>query len=285
MKLFMKLLGGLVLLMLLVAGGVLFRGSRNLSRSYDIPLHDLPVAAVNLAEGQRLTTAYGCTLCHGGDLGGRDFLQGMPMADLPAPDLSGGRFTADEIERAVRHGVGADGRPLMIMPSSAFNGMSDQDLANIVGYVRSVPSVSKSLIGRRVGPIGRVAAAMAPEEIVTGSVIDHEASHPVRTPLDDGAYLTALCRFCHGEDMGGRMFTAEAPMWAGNLTPDPTGIGGWTMEQFRTAVQEGRSPDGRMADPDHMPWPAFAALTAEEMETIWSYLQSLPAVERTAPEE
>ena len=285
MKLVLKALGGVVLLVLVAAAGVFFVGSRNLSRSYEVPLHSVDLQGADLAEGQRLANRYACTLCHGGDLGGTDFLEGMPMADLPAPGLAGGRFTADEIERAVRHGVGADGRNLIIMPSSAFAPMSDEDLAHVIAYIESVPAASRPLIERRVGPIARVAAAMTPEEIVTSSVIDHEAAHPARTPRGDGVYLTAMCRFCHGEDMGGRYFNAEAPMWASNLTSDPTGLGEWSLDQFKAAVREGRSPDGRQLDPAHMPWPAFSAFTDEEIEAVWDHLNALPPVERPAPED
>lgn len=284
MKLVLKLLGVVILLVLLAAAGVLFRGSRNLSRSYDIPPHSVSLEGADPVEGQRLATRFACVLCHGGDLAGVNFLAGMPMADLPAPGLSGGRFTPDEIERAVRHGVGADGRPLMIMPSSAFAGMSNEDLGHIISYVQSVPAVSRELIQRRVGPIGRVAAAMAPAELVTGSAIDHAAPHPDRTPVGDGAYLTALCRFCHGEDLGGGVFEAEERMWAANLTAHATGLGGWTFQEFRSVVQEGRLRDGRQVDPNHMPWEAFAAFTDEELETVWNYLHAIPPVERLAPE-
>ncbi|NNM34967.1 MAG: hypothetical protein HKO53_17955, partial [Gemmatimonadetes bacterium] len=130
-----------------------------------------------------------------------------------------------------------------------------------------------------------VAAAMVPEEIVPGSAIDHGAPHLDRTPDLDGAYLTALCRFCHGEDLGGGMFEAEVSMWAANLTPDPTGLVDWTFEEFTAAVQQGRSRDGHQIDPDHMPWQAFSAFTDEELQTVWTYLHSLPPVERVAPEE
>ncbi|MDH3225413.1 MAG: cytochrome c [Gemmatimonadota bacterium] len=285
MKLILKVLGGVALLVVAAVVGVLLVGSRNLSRSYDVPPHAISLDGADAAEGQRLATTYACTLCHGGDLAGSDFLQGMPMADLPASNLTGRRFSVPEIERAVRHGLGADGRPLMIMPARAYSGMSDEDLADLAAYIHSIPEVSTRLIERRVGPIGRLAAAMSPAELVTGSAVDHEAEHPVATPLGDGRYQTSLCRFCHGEDLGGRMFTADAPMWAPNLTPHPTGIGGWTLDRFKAALQEGRKGDGSELDPDHMPWPAFSAFTDAELQTVWDHLNSLTPIDRSPPVE
>jgi len=285
MKLALKILLVILIVLLLSAGGVIFAGSRNLSREVSVPPHDLTEVAGDPAEGQRLATRYACTVCHGGDLAGSNLLEAMPMADLPAPNLSGARFSVEEIERAVRHGVGSDGRLLMIMPSAAYAGMSDEELLDIASYVRSIPGVERDLVERRVGPLGRVAAAMSPDEVVTGVAIDHEVAHPVATPTNDGAYLTAMCRFCHGSDLGGTMFTAEAPLWAPNLTPHETGIGGWDLVRFRAAVQEGVSEERGQLDPNHMPWTAFAVFTDAEMRTVWEYLSSLPPVDRPRPPE
>lgn len=284
-----KTLGKVALLLavvgLLLVGGVLLLGSRNLSRTYAVAPHAIDHSRADLAEGQRLATAYVCTTCHGGNLAGTDFLQGMPMADLPAPNLTGGRYSSEELERAIRHGVGSDGRPLMIMPSVAYAQMSDQDLSSILAYIASIPPVPSTLIERKVGPIGRVAALMDEPELVTASVIDHDRSHPAVTPEADGEYLTATCRFCHAEDLGGAVFVAEGPMWAPNLTSHESGTGNWTMVEFRRAVQHGEGRDGRSLDPAHMPWRAFGALTDAELDAIWAHLHSIPGVNRPPPEE
>lgn len=285
MKLALKILLAIVLVLVLSAGGVILAGSRNLSREVPVPPHDMATSVGDPAEGQRLATRYGCAMCHGGDMAGTNFVEAMPMADLPAPNLTGGRLTAEQIERAVRHGIGSDGRPLMIMPSAAFSGMGDDELVHITTYIQSIPALDRELIPRRVGPIGRVAAAMAADDLVTAVAIDHDAPHPATAPVGDGAYLTSMCRFCHGEDLGGQMFTAEAPVWAVNLTPHETGIAGWDMARFDAAVREGVSRERGELDPDHMPWTAFAAFTDAELQTVWEYLSSLPPVDRPRPDE
>jgi hypothetical protein len=48
--------------------------------------------------------------------------------------------------RAIREGIGHDGRPLLpIMPYDAFQNLSDEDLAAIVVYLRSIPPVRHPL--------------------------------------------------------------------------------------------------------------------------------------------
>ncbi|MCB8977375.1 MAG: hypothetical protein H6657_08155 [Ardenticatenaceae bacterium] len=34
-----------------------------------------------------------------------------------------------------------------------------------------------------------------------------------------------------------------------NIAPHETGIGGWTLEQFKAAIQTGNRPDGPTLDP------------------------------------
>ena len=285
MKVVVKVLAVLLVLLVSVGGGLVFVGSRNLSRMVDVPAHAPVPQDGDPVEGQRLAVRNSCAVCHGGNLGGATLLEAMPMANLAAPNLTGGRLTDEQLERAIRHGVGSTGRPLMIMPALAFQEMSDQDLADIIAYIQSIPRVETDLIGRRIGPIGRVAAAVSPDEIVTALAIEHGAPHPTETPVDDGSYLTALCRFCHGQDLGGKMFVAGEAMWAANLTPHSTGIGDWDLARFRAAVQDGVSGNGTEMDPNHMPWSAFRAYTEEEFLVLWEYLNSLPSIDRSSPDD
>jgi hypothetical protein len=83
--------------------------------------------------------------------------------------------------------------------------------------------------------------------------------------------------------------TAAAGPWgvsfAGNLTPDDTGIGNWTEGQFKKALKEGKYKgldNGRMLLPP-MPWTNFANIKDEDLHAIFTYLKSIPAVENTCP--
>jgi hypothetical protein len=70
-----------------------------------------------------------------------------------------------------------------------------------------------------------------------------------------------------------------------NLTPDDeTGIGTWTAETFRTALRTGRHLGrGRPILPP-MPWPMIRNLTDQDLDSVFAYLKSRPAVKNRVPE-
>jgi hypothetical protein len=64
----------------------------------------------------------------------------------PDPETGAGSWTADQLARAIREGVGHDGRALFpIMPYQHYRDMSDEDLASVVVYLRSLPAVHNQL--------------------------------------------------------------------------------------------------------------------------------------------
>lgn len=83
--------------------------------------------------------------------------------------------------------------------------------------------------------------------------------------------------------------TAATGPWgtsfAANLTPDDTGLGTWTFEQFEKAIREGRfkgMDNGRPLLPP-MPWFNYAKLTNDDLTAVWAYLQSIPPVKNAVP--
>lgn len=73
--------------------------------------------------------------------------------------------------------------------------------------------------------------------------------------------------------------------YAANITSDETGIGNWTLDQFKIAMREGRfkgRKDGRMMLPP-MPWQNFAQLNDEDLESMFKYLQSTKPVNNAVP--
>ena len=56
----------------------------------------------------------------------------------PDPETGAGNWTDDQLARAIREGVGHDGRALFpFMPYQDFRFYSDEDLASIIVYLRS----------------------------------------------------------------------------------------------------------------------------------------------------
>ncbi len=73
--------------------------------------------------------------------------------------------------------------------------------------------------------------------------------------------------------------------YAGNLTPDPTGIGTWSEEQFKRALTEGKFKGiegSRMLLPP-MPWFNYTGLKDEDVSAIFAYLKSLKPVNNIVP--
>lgn len=83
--------------------------------------------------------------------------------------------------------------------------------------------------------------------------------------------------------------TGAAGPWgisfAGNLTPDETGIGGWTEQQFGKAIREGKwkGMDGSRPLLPPMPWFNYTNLTDQEVKSIFAYLKSIKPVRNLVP--
>ena len=70
-----------------------------------------------------------------------------------------------------------------------------------------------------------------------------------------------------------------------NLTPDPeTGLGKWTQRNFTDTIRTGRHMGrGRPILPP-MPIPMYKNFTDADLQAIFSYLQTIPAVKNKVPE-
>ena len=87
--------------------------------------------------------------------------------------------------------------------------------------------------------------------------------------------------------------SATNTAWAGpwgvsftaNLTPDAeTGLGKWTLKNFKETLRTGRHMGrGRPILPP-MPIPAYSQFNDADLEAIFTYLQSIPAVKNRVPE-
>ena len=83
--------------------------------------------------------------------------------------------------------------------------------------------------------------------------------------------------------------TAAAGPWgisfAGNLTPDETGIGNWSEEQFKTALTKGKFKglkNARMLLPP-MPWFNYIEMKDEDIRAVFNYLKSIEPVSNLVP--
>ena len=86
-----------------------------------------------------------------------------------------------------------------------------------------------------------------------------------------------------------KTMTAWSSVWGvsftANLTPDKeTGLGKWTFQNFKDTIRTGRRMGrGREILPP-MPIPMYKNFSDADLEAIFAYLQSIPAVKNRVPE-
>ncbi len=197
----------------------------------------------------------------------------------PDPETGLGKWTDDEIARAIREGVDKNGRTLFpIMPYQEFRSISDEDIASVVVYVRTLPAVRHVLPATSVPfPLSRlINTAPVP---VTAPVAPPDRNDPLKlgrylvhaggcigchTPMDKGQPLPNM-QFAGGQVFGGVAST--------NLTPDPSGISYYDQQLFRQVIRTGKVKARQLK---LMPWWVFRGMTDEDLDAIYAYLRSLP---------
>lgn len=282
---------GVVLGLVILALGVVYGLSEaRMRRAYPVEpsAFAIPTDAESIAMGKHLLTIRGCHDCHGADYAGQVFLDAAP-GRLVATNLTrgeggvGGRYSDADWVRAIRHGIGPDGRSLIFMPSYEYYPISDEDVGRMVAYLKSLPPVDNSLPASTVRPLGRALLLAGALPLLAAEQVDHTATRrpappPGPTP-EFGEYLASGCVGCHGFGLSGGKIPGTPPDFppATNITPDPeTGIGGWTEADFFRALREGLRPDGSQIDPV-MPWrTATSHMTDDEIRALWLYLQTVP---------
>lgn len=265
---------------------------RAVAKHVDSPAHGFvaPRDSASVARGEHVTRVLAkCVDCHGKDLGGDMLVDDPAFARLPAPNLTTGRggvlahYDDAALEAAIRHGVGFDGRRLMIMPSNEFQYLSDADLGAVIAYVRAQPPVDRNFVPASLGPIARVltvtgALPLFPHESVT-HIAEVVPSVPYDTTLAYGEYIGKIgCAGCHGVGFGGGKIPGTPPEWPAPSNITTGGIGHYSFADFKKVLTEGTRPDGSKMLP-FMPLEATSQMTEIELRAVWKYLRSLPARE------
>jgi hypothetical protein len=215
------------------------------------------------------------------DQGG--FLLAAPNI-TPDVETGAGNWTDDQLARAIREGIGYDGRTLFpMMPYQNYKYLSDEDLASIVVYIRSLPPIHNELPkGHIPFPLSRLINT-APEPITHKSPVD--ASDPVAR----GRYLTKIgnCEYCHtpsnkmdrplrGMAFAGGKYIDKFPTPSANITPDPSGISYYDEEMFIRTMRTG-SVGARLLNPP-MPWWVFRNMSDDDLKALFAYLRTVMPV-------
>jgi mono/diheme cytochrome c family protein len=277
--------------LLVVAFVILYtRGTAKSNQTYEIPVTVPPIPndAIAIARGEHIANSFSiCARCHGDNFAGKNDFAIPGMLTIPTPNLTKGAggigsiYTDEDWVRAIRHGVGHDGRALFIMTSQAYHALSAEDLGALIAYLKQVPPVDSKLPARSIETVGRLmmGAGMMPPFAV--DQIDHTAPPPAAPAADVtaayGEYLTRTCTECHGAQLNGMPFGPpgeEVP--SPNLTPGGE-LATWSEADFFKAIRTGITPSNKDLNTE-MPWLYYGQMTDEELQAVWLYLQSLPAL-------
>ena len=261
-----------------------------------------------LARGEYLTeNLLNCFACHSD----RDWSQhdapmiagtkgggspAFPLRDLPGQvhppnispdeDTGAGNWTDDQLARAIREGIGNDGRALFpFMPYENFRHLSDDDLASVVVYLRSIPPVHRAVPKTELIFPVKYLIRSVPEPL-TQPVPTPDLSAPVKR----GEYLVTAggCRDCHTVQKNGQRVASLdlaggfllRGLWgeaaSANITPDPSGIPYYDEALFLEVMHTGYAKARKLSQ--IMPWWIYRNLTDEDLKAIFAYLRTVPAV-------
>lgn len=276
------LLGVLVLAAAALWGVAWHHSERAMARTFavqDAPLA-LPTDAAGLDHGRHLFATRGCADCHGAQGEGRLVMDAGPLLRLIAPNITpaalGARgYDADKIARAVRHGLRADGTPLVFMPSEDWAELGDADTAALVAHVQSLPPSANDPGRTEVRPLARVLHLFGKFPLTPAEHIDHAPrtrdAPAAAATVEFGRYVAQSCAGCHSKTFAGGPPIAPGTPPVANLTT----LKAWKEADFFRALREGKRPDGSAIDP-FMPWPMTARMTDTELSALYRFLQSLP---------
>jgi mono/diheme cytochrome c family protein len=238
----------------------------------------------------------GCGNCHT-PMGPQGEIQGQELAGrlveetadytAIAPNITPagavGKWSDAELAKAIREGLRPDGTIIgPPMPFTFYKHLSDNDVAAIVAFLRTLPAVENDP-GKSVYKF--------PLPPAYGPPVTSVADTPRGPTAEYGQYLAgpvAHCLECHspitpqGPDLtrlgqGGYEFKGP---WgvsvAPNLTSDPeAGIANFTDAELTVMITQGKRPDGSAMMPP-MPYAHFARMTGDDVKAVIAYLRTLP---------
>jgi mono/diheme cytochrome c family protein len=284
---------GIVLgvLIALVVAAFLFlfiSGQSQLNKTYDVQVQtiEIPDDLVSIERGAHIA-AYNCSGCHGEDYSGGPFFEDPTIGYIPSSNLTPGgavgMYSDEDWVKALRHGIGPDGKSLVVMPSQATYYYSDEDLGALIAYLKSLPPVDNEPGTISIKPVGVLLVRLGMfGDVFAAELIDHDAPRPSApepgVSAAYGEYLVNVndCRACHGSDLsGGTSPDPESPPGT-DLTQSGI-LGAYSSaEDFIEFFRSGITPYNKEIDNVYMPWEHFGLMTDEELSAIFEYLNSLP---------
>jgi cytochrome c5 len=221
-----------------------------------------------IAQGAHLVLVATCTDCHGKDLTGK--LLPVPGSTVYAPNLTviADSLSDADIDGAIRQGLRPDGRSELLMPSHGYASFSDEEVASIIGYLRSLKPQGIASPELRFGlqvRVGLLAGILRPEA---------RESADATPPLDLGAryqkgrhLAQVVCGQCHGTNLSGTPPKDPLP------APDLAIVGAYDPGAFHSLMRTGKAASGREAGVmSQIARGNLSTLTDDEIDATYDYL-------------
>lgn len=273
LRLIRYLVGGLLTIALLAAAWIWYASSHALAERFEgSPERLARPTAGQLADAPRQLQALGCVACHGEQLRGNLMFDDPKVARFWAPNLTltAAHSSDQQLARAIRQGIGVDGRPLLVMPSAQLSRLSDSEVAAVIAEVRRQPSGGKQSPRVQLGPLGRVALVTGTLQTQPGKVAEYTS----KLPADLGPHFAVgrhlamtHCSECHGPALGGG--EPEPGTKAPDLTIAAVYDRAGLTKLLRTGVPAGGRKLKMMSDVSRV---ELSHMTDQEIGALHAYL-------------
>jgi mono/diheme cytochrome c family protein len=286
MRFALKVVGFFAALILSFVLGIHFGFESELTKSYAAKEFQISpiVVAADVKLGQRLYhVRNGCVDCHGVDLSGAMVMDNPAMGTIRGANLTPAAlsiWTDEEVARAIRYGIHKSGRSLRFMPSFDFEGLSIEDTAALVAYIRSVPAVTTQYKENRFGPIAKVMSTLGKMPVMfPAKNMDLQKGFAAKPPegpnVEFGKYLANSCVGCHGSDLKGGKIPGGDPNWPEASNIRLASFPQYTEEAFTKAIKMGVSPISNQELRSPMPIKLLQQMDETEIKALWAYLSTL----------
>lgn len=256
--------------------------------------------------GKYIFDAAGCHGCHtekdGPPLAGGPALK-TPFGTFYAPNITPdpqhgiGQWTEADFVRALRAGVSPRGEHYFpVFPYAAYTKMTAPDIADLWAYLRSVPAASRPSRAHEVSFPFSVRMALGPWKWLYFTAGAYRPEAGKDAAWNRGAYIVEAlthCGECHTPRnafgalqrahwmSGARMPVGD--LVASNLTPDKSGLAGWSKADIVDALEIGTLPQGGTVGGEmgEVVRNSTGKLRPEDRAAIAAYLAALPALPTT----
>ena len=252
-------------------------------------------------QGRYLAAAGDCAGCHGPSLQGGDPVA-TPIGAIHASNITPdratgiGSWTFEQFADAMRKGRAPEGHLYPAMPYTSYTGLSDTDTRALYAYLMlGVSPVPKRPPANDL-PFPFYRAAMVPWDLLflrqgepTGAVtVSGEKLLRGRQLVETLGHCSA-CHSPRGTLMQERTdrHLAGAMVggwWAPNITPDATGIGGWSDEKLATFLRTGHTDLAVAAgEMGTVVSRSLSKLNPDDIDAVVAYLRAVPKVPSAQP--